>query len=156
MGTGGSFQRVSGLGVKLNPHLHLVPKLRMSGVIPLLSPIYPHCVDRHNCTSDRCKYKLVAPFYRMLLGYASVRIRHLYYSSVHLLSVPVTATNEGVCRCHWAIPTLPLGTTEHAKQVHKRLATDDWSKTSGYIQNEEITLASHFDVVCTVHHFAMC
>jgi len=64
----GSFQGVSGLGLKLAPHLHLMPKLRINGVIPLLSPIRPHCMDWNNFTSDRPNHKLVAQFYRKRVG----------------------------------------------------------------------------------------
>jgi len=38
MGTG-YFLGVSGQGVNLTPHLHLVPRTRMNGVLPLL-PLY--------------------------------------------------------------------------------------------------------------------
>jgi hypothetical protein len=38
--------RHSGRDVKLTTHLHLVPRLRMGGAMPLLPPIYLHAVQR--------------------------------------------------------------------------------------------------------------
>jgi len=35
-------------GVKLSTHLHRVPRLRMSGSIPLLSPMCPYGMDKNN------------------------------------------------------------------------------------------------------------
>ena len=41
------FPEVKRPGLKLIAHLHLVPRLRMTGAVPLL-PLYLNDVDRHN------------------------------------------------------------------------------------------------------------
>jgi len=54
----GSFHAVSGQGVKLTAHLHLVLKLRMSAAIPLLS-LYAFMPWTGNCFLHMKRYILV-------------------------------------------------------------------------------------------------